>query len=332
MSMLNKNSRVAVFMGGTSGEREVSLASGGAVCDALRGLGYNVLPVILNRDSLAELNGEKVDVAFIAMHGRFGEDGQLIRLLNKRGIPCTGSTPAACALAMDKVRTKNVLARHGMRTPPYIVLCGDFSSTEADWLIRADIGYPCVLKPTNSGSSIGVSIVRNRKELLGALVKDFASDSHVLIERYIPGREFTCSVIAGRALPLIEVRARRNFYDYHAKYKNGTEYILEHGLSRPLYEKMRKLSVAVHNAVGASGMSRVDMILSEDNVPFVLEINLIPGLTARSLLPKAALEVGIHFGRLCEMLLELALEKPASYNYLGERSATKTPQKIYCAG
>lgn len=321
--MLTKNTRVAVFMGGTSQEREVSLESGTAVCEALTGLGYNVLPVILDQDNLTQLNGKRIDVAFIAMHGRFGEDGQLTRLLGKRGIPCTGSTPVAGALAMDKVKTKKVLCSRGILTPPYIVLCGDFSAIEADWLIRADIGYPCVIKPTDSGSSLGVSIVRNRGELREALMKDFQSKTHVLIERYIPGREFTCSVIAGRALPLIEVRTRRSFFDYHAKYKNGTEFVLKPVVPSSIYEKMRKLGIAVHNAVGASGMSRVDMILSEDNIPFVLEINLIPGLTAKSLLPKAAQALGISFGRLCEMILELALEKTSVYNCRGGRSVPK---------
>ena len=314
--MLTRDTRVAVFMGGTSQERDVSLESGGAVCEALGGIGYDVLPIVLGQDSLAEFNGEKVDVAFIAMHGHFGEDGQLTRLLRKRGIPCTGSGPGACELAMDKVRTKKVLSKHGIPTPPYIVLCGDFTPIEADWLVRVDIGYPCVVKPIDSGSSFGVSIVADRAGLREALRHNFSTTPHVLIERYIPGRELTCSIIAGRALPLVEVRTRRKFYDFSAKYENcGTEYILRPRLASAVNEKIRKLSVAVHNAVGAGAMSRVDLILSEDNIPYVLEINLIPGLTSRSLLPKAARALGISFPRLCEMILELALEGKPSYNY-----------------
>lgn len=318
---MTKDTRIAVFMGGTSAEREVSLDTGAAVCSGLTELGYRVLPVVLNHDSLAELDGEKIDVAFIAMHGRFGEDGQLARLLRKRGIPCSGSSPVASEIAMDKVKTKRILLKHGIPTPPCIVLCGAFTAAEADWLVRADIGYPCVVKPTDGGSSFGVSIVADRAGLRRALRDNFGSTPHVLIERYITGREMTCGIIAGRALPLIEVRPRRKFYDFRAKYENcGTEYVLKPVLTRSVYEKVRKLSVAVHNAIGAGGVSRVDLVLSEDNVPYVLEINVIPGLTSRSLVPKAARAAGISFPRLCEMILELALEKNPSYNYCGERS------------
>jgi D-alanine-D-alanine ligase len=328
MAVLTKEARVGVFMGGTSEEREVSLKSGEAVCSALTGAGYRVLPVVLNQDSLAELNGEKIDIAFIAMHGRFGEDGQLTRLLRRRGICCTGSNPDCCATAMDKVRTKRVLQKHGIPTPPYIVLCGDFSTTEADWLVRADIGYPCVVKPVDSGSSFGVSIAADRAGLHRALKENFGTAPHVLIERHIPGRELTCGILAGRALPLIEIKPKARFFDFDAKYRNkGTEYILKPRLAKSVSEKIRKLSMAVHNALGAGAMSRVDLILSEDNVPYVLEINLIPGLTQRSLLPKAARGLGITFPRLCEMVLELALEDNASYNYGGGWSGQEAEAK-----
>jgi D-alanine-D-alanine ligase len=316
--VLTKDTKIGVFMGGTSEEREVSLKSGKAVCAALTELGYNVLSVVLSQDNLAELNGEKLDVAFIAMHGRFGEDGQLTRLLNRRGICCTGSSPIACATAMDKVKTKKILQKHGIPTPPYIVLCGDFTSIEADWLVRADIGYPCVVKPVDSGSSYGVSIAADRNGLRKALQKNSSSNPHVLIERCISGREMTCSVLAGRALPLIEIRSKTRFFDFDAKYRNnGTEYILKPRLAKSVRERILKLCVAVHNALGAGAMSRVDFILSEDNVPYVLEANLIPGLTQRSLLPKAARALGITFPRLCEMILELALEEGSLYNYRG---------------
>jgi D-alanine-D-alanine ligase len=315
-------------MGGTSEEREISLKSGEAVCSALTKLGYSVLPLVLNQDSLAELNGEKLDVGFIAMHGRFGEDGQLTRLLHRRGVCCTGSTPAACATAMDKVKTKKILKKHGIPTPPYIVLCGDFTTIEADWLVRADIGYPCVVKPVDSGSSFGVSIVADRKGLHRALKKNTSSTPHILIERYIQGREMTCSILAGRALPLIEIKPKTRFFDYDAKYKNnGTEYILKPKLLKSVKEKIRKLCVAVHNALGAGALSRVDFILSEDNVPYVLEINLIPGLTQRSLLPKSARALGITFPRLCEMILELALEEASLYNCRGGWSDQETEGK-----
>ncbi len=318
MGILTKDTRIGVFMGGASEEREVSLKSGEAVCNALTELGYRVLPVVLSQDSLAELNGEKLDVAFIAMHGRFGEDGQITRLLRRRGICCTGSSSAASAIAMDKVKTKKILKRHGIPTPPYIVLCGDFTTIEADWLVRADIGYPCVVKPVDGGSSIGVSIAADREGLHRALQMISGNVPHVLIERYIPGRELTCGILAGRALSVIEIKPRTRFFDFDAKYKNsGTEYILQPKLPKSVIDKMRKLSVAVHNALGAGAMSRIDLILSEDNVPYVLEANLIPGLTQRSLLPKSARNLGITFPRLCEMILELALEESSSYNYRG---------------
>jgi D-alanine-D-alanine ligase len=326
--VLRKDMTVGVFMGGTSREREVSLESGTAVCQALSGLGYRVVPVVLNQDSLAELNGQQLDVAFIAMHGRFGEDGSLTRLLKKRGIPCTGSSALSCEIAMDKVKTKKILMKHGIPTPPFIVLCGDFTTTEADWLVRADIGYPCVVKPIDDGSSFGVSIAEDRAGLHRALKDNFGTTPHVLIERFIQGREITCSILAGRALPPIEVRPKRRFYDFRAKYEScGTEYILKPKMSNQTYEKVRRLAVAVHNAIGATALSRVDMILSEDNVPYVLEINMIPGLTSRSLLPKAARALDISFPRLCEMILELALERIPSYNYPGETSGCKESEE-----
>ncbi len=321
MARLTKEARIAVFMGGTSRERGISLQTGKAVVRALRTRGYNVTPIVLDHDNLSQLNSHKIDIAFLAMHGRFGEDGQLTRLLRERGIPCTGSTPEASALAMDKVRTKKVLQRHGIPTPPYIVLCGDFTTAEADWLARADIGYPCVLKPVADGSSFGISIVRDRDGLDKALATCLKSGPHALIERYIPGRELTCGILAGRALPLIEIKPKHKFYDFDAKYYDcGTEYILKPKLTRATYEKVSKLAVAVHNSLGAGALSRVDLILSEDKIPYVLEANLIPGMTSKSLVPKAARALGISFGRLCEMILDLALEADTAYNYFGEAS------------
>jgi len=331
--MLSKDMTVGVFMGGTSDEREISLQTGKAVCKALDELGYGVYPVVLNQDSLAELNGRKIDIGFIAMHGKFGEDGQLTRLLKKRRIPYTGSSSVACELAMDKVKTKKILNRHGIPTPPYIVLCGDFTPIEADWLVRVDIGYPCVIKPVAGGSSFGISIVHDREELRKALKETSEESPHVLIERYIPGREITCGILAGRALPLIEVKPKHKFYDYSAKYDNcGTEYILKPKMSKTVYDRIRKVAVAVHNALRAGALGRVDMILSEDNIPYVLEENLVPGMTSKSLLPKAARSLGISFQRLCEMILELALERKPSYNYTGGRNAEKKSWQKKAAG
>lgn len=311
--------KIGVFMGGTSDEREISLLSGNAVLSALRELGYDAVPIVLNSDSLAALNGTHIDIAFIAMHGRFGEDGGLAELLERRGIPYTGSAPEGGRTAMNKVMTKWRFEERGIPTPPYLVLQGGFTPVEADWLIGEEFGYPCVTKPVASGSSIGVTIVENPSQLEDALKIAQGADFEVLAEKYIAGREFTCAVLADRPLPLIELKPRSRFFDFKAKYEDKeTEYIVNPDLSERKKRELQSLALAAHRAVGAKDFSRTDMILDKLGQPWVLEVNTIPGLTGKSLLPKSARAVGIEFPRLCEMILELALDKAREKNVVGQ--------------
>jgi D-alanine-D-alanine ligase len=309
MRALTKKKKIGVFMGGTSEEKEISLLSGEAVIAALKELGYNAVPVVLNDDSLAALDRSHIDVAFIAMHGKFGEDGELASLLEEKGIPYTGSKPLSSRVAMNKVMAKWRFEEEGIPTPAYLALEGNFTSTEADWLIRQEFGYPCVVKPVASGSSIGVTILENAGQLPDALTKASGTEHEVLVEKYIAGREITCGILADRPLPLIELKPRSRFFDFHAKYEDpGTEHIVNPDLSEAIKMELQSLALAAHNAVGAKDFSRVDMILDNSNQPWVLEVNTIPGLTNKSLFPKAAKALGIDFPHLCEMLTEMAFK------------------------
>lgn len=308
--MERKRIVVGVIMGGTSSEREISLKTGKSVANALSEAGYTVKEIVLNEDSVEPIEKEKIDVAFIAMHGKFGEDGELARLLEERKIPYTGSGPEGAKVAMDKVLTKKAFNAFGVPTAEYIVLDSSVSSEEADWFIKRHLnGYPVVVKPAREGSSVGISIVDMRSELQDALVKAFGFDNKILVEKYISGREVTCGILDGRPLPLVELRPSRRFFDFKAKYQDpGTLYIINPHLEPRLYRLCQEVALCAHIAVGARDFSRVDMILQERKI-FVLEVNTIPGLTERSLLPKAAAAIGVDYQTLCIKMLEMALRR-----------------------
>ncbi len=301
---------IGVLMGGPSEEREVSIKSGRAVAEALRKAGLRVEEILLAGRDLRELDGRRIDIAFIAMHGEFGEDGTLARLLEERGIPYTGSDPDASRLAMDKIAAKRAFEAFGIPTPPYIVVNGTLDPWEADWFVHTELdGYPVVVKPASNGSSIGISIVDTRDGLRHAIGAALAHDRRVLIERYIAGRELTCGVIENRPLPLVEMRPSRRFFDYRAKYQDqGTIYSVAPRMDPRLYRLCQEAALCAHIAVGARDFSRVDLILS-GRKPFILEVNTIPGLTERSLLPKAAASVGMDFVSLCKRMVEMAAKR-----------------------
>lgn len=306
----DKSVVVGVIMGGTSSEREVSLKTGNGVADALESAGYIVKRFVLDDENIDVLDGEDVDVVFIAMHGRFGEDGELPRLLEERGIPYTGTAPEGAKVAMDKVLTKKAFEAFGIPFPHYIVLDAGVRYEEADWFIKRHLGgYPVVIKPAREGSSIGVNIVEMRGGLEVALDDAFGYDNKVLVEEYIKGRELTCGILDGRALPLIETRPSRLFFDYRAKYRDpGTLFIVNPRLEPRLYRLCQEVALCANIAVGARDFSRVDLILS-DRKPYVLEVNTIPGLTARSLLPRAAASIGVDYQTLCVRMLDMALRR-----------------------
>lgn len=299
--------RVAVVMGGVSCERDVSLRSGRCVAAALQQKGYEVVPIDLCCESIDEIVAVRPDVVFIALHGEFGEDGTIQALLEQAGLAFTGSGAVASRLGMDKVAAKRCFITHGVSTPPFRLI-----SKLDTWgqLGRAmgEIGLPLVVKPLRQGSSIGVAIVEEIEAVVSALRDAFAYGDEVLLEQKIEGRELTVGVLAERALPIIEVRPRRPFFDREAKYVDpATLYITAPELDELTYGVVQDVAVRAHLAIGARDFSRVDLILAEDGRPFVLEVNTIPGLTERSLLPLAAQVAGLSFAELCDSIVRMAL-------------------------
>ena len=299
--------RVAVLYGGPSAEREVSLVSGKEVADALRQRGYKGVSLIdVGRDLPGQLRKRRVDVVFNALHGKIGEDGCVQGLLEVMGIPYTGSGVTASALCMDKVLTKEVLVRNRVPTPPYRVVSGDGEAA-------AKLPLPAVVKPRAEGSSIGVTIVRRRRDLAPALRKACRSDRDALVERYVAGREITVGLLNGEALGVTEIRPAKGFYDFKTKYTSGmASHVFPAPLPGMLYRKAMRLAARACAALGCEGAPRVDFRLSREQRLYVLEVNTLPGMTPLSLLPEIAAGVGIDFGGLVERILERASLKNAA--------------------
>lgn len=300
---------VGVLMGGTSGEREVSIRSGAAVSRALGGLGYKVIDVDIRSETGRELDGHDLDVAFIALHGRFGEDGRLQRLLDGRKIPYTGSGPDASRTAMDKIESKRLFKLRGVDTPPHRVIARGDSSTLLEQCARA-LGYPVVIKPRAEGSSIGVTLHRDCSTLAAGAEECFRHDAIGIMEKFIAGREFTVGLLDGKTLPIIEMKTARGFFDFEAKYADpGTQYAVDPAMGDLERRRVLRAAKEAYDSLGCEGMGRVDLILTSMCSVHVLEVNTIPGMTERSLLPKAALAAGIGFPQLCQRLTEGAFHK-----------------------
>jgi len=298
-------SRIGVLLGGLSSEREVSVRTGEAVLTALRARGHDAIPVYVDSDIDVALRQEKIDVAFIALHGRGGEDGCIQGLLETMGIPYTGSDVLASALAMHKGKAKELFRLHNLPTPAYYVVTAD----QADDLmgVHGDFGYPCVVKPISEGSSVGVAMCATPDELTSAVERALRFDDEVLVERYIQGKEVSVAVLDGRALGAVEIAPRAGFYDYANKYTKGaTDYFVPPRISPERYRGVLAQAMRAHAAIGCRGATRVDMMVSDAGNEFILEINTVPGLTPTSLLPKIAEAAGIDFGELCERMLASA--------------------------
>lgn len=296
-----KQKTIAVLMGGLSAEREVSLRTGKAVATALEQAGYRIVALDVSRELPAQLAAAGAEVAFIALHGRFGEDGTVQGLLELLGIPYTGSGVLASSLAIDKVVTKQMLIYHGLPTPAFRVFrAGEDRTT----FLTACGDFPLVVKPAREGSTIGISIVHNRGELEAGFAEALRHDSTVLVEAFIAGAEVTVAVIDGTALPIIQVVPKEGFYDYTNKYTVGrTEYLLPAPLATAVYARLQQAAVAAYQAIGCSGAARIDFMVRGEEI-FCLEVNTIPGMTETSLLPKAAAHVGIPFGELAQRILD----------------------------
>ncbi|HJV50416.1 MAG TPA: D-alanine--D-alanine ligase [Noviherbaspirillum sp.] len=304
--------KVGVLYGGRSAEREVSLMSGAGVLQALQSRGVDAHGFDPAVRSIAELAGEKFDRVFIALHGRYGEDGTLQGVLEQLGIPYTGSGVMASAIGMDKVMTKRVWLNHGLPTPRFLVLdshgtCGD----ELD-KVPGQLGLPFMLKAPHEGSTIGISKVTSASEMQSGFAHCAKYDEAVLAEEFITGRELTVPVLGAgrnaRALPIVEIRAPQGNYDYQNKYfSDDTKYLCPAPLGEALTKRIQKIAVAAYNALGCSGWARVDFMLrATDNEPFLLEINTSPGMTGHSLVPMAAKAAGVSYEDLCVEILRSA--------------------------
>jgi len=299
--------RVAVLMGGQTSERDISLISGKAVAEALASRDYQVSSIDINgRIKLEErLSDEKIDVAFIALHGRYGEDGSVQRLLEKLKIAYTGSGVTASFLALNKIEAKKIFQAKNISTPPFFSL--NNPQSYKPFLKRAPFEFPWVIKPAAEGSSIGLSVIEEGESLDKAVKFASSYGEKILVEKYIAGREITVGILDEYPLPVLEVVPKRKFYDYKAKYTKGeSEYLVPAPIELKIYQEIQMVALAAHQALGCEGMSRVDMRLDSQNKPYVLEVNTIPGLTELSLLPKAARAIGVSFPDLCCILVTLA--------------------------
>jgi D-alanine-D-alanine ligase len=309
-------SRVAVLKGGSSLERQVSLRSGGRVEDALERLGHEVVPVDVGADMISRLRAAAPDVAFVAMHGRDGEDGTVQELLEILGIPYTGSGVLACSRTIDKVLTKHLLIEAGLPTPEFF----SFNETAFERLgagqtlpaIEERLDFPIVVKPARGGSALGIKFASTAADVPGALVNAFSYDDRVLLERYVAGRDLAVSILDGVALPIVEaVPVEEDFYDFEARYEIGrTQFVCPAALPDEVTERAQEIALSVYRVLGCFGFGRVDLMLEEATGElYVLEANAIPGLTETSLLPQAAEAGGISFDAMVARVLELAFER-----------------------
>lgn len=305
--------RVGVVMGGLSAEREVSLNTGAGVLAALQESGWDAVAIDWKPgDNLARLLEEaKVAVVWNALHGTYGEDGAVQGLTSCLGIACTGSGILASALAMDKVMSKRIFESNGVPTPRWRLLPSAQEGGPADGsdgpAALADWPLPCVIKPANEGSSVGVSVVEDRASLAAAVALARQHHGPVLVEDYIAGTEVFVGILDGEVLGSVEVRPAGKFYDYEAKYKrNDTTYLIPPELPSSVVERAQSLALAAYKALGCSGHSRPDLRITPSGEAFVLEVNTLPGMTKTSLLPKIAKSVGMSYATLCERILASA--------------------------
>ena len=293
-----KYKKVAVLMGGPSAEREVSLRSGAAVAKGLRQAGYDVQEIDVKA---YEVNiPSEIEAVFIAMHGEFGEDGQIQQILQDQGMPFTGSGPESSKASFDKVLSKKIFIRNNIPTPRYELLNAGGQAT---------LPLPVVVKPARQGSSIGVHKVETGLEWSAAFMDALKYDANVIVEEFIKGRELTVGIVCGRVLPVIEIVAPDHWYDFEAKYKytkGKTDYLVPAPISKKATTECQKLAMDVFKSLGCEGMGRIDFLMTADEKLYALELNNIPGFTETSLLPKSAASAGISFPELCDMIMQSA--------------------------
>jgi D-alanine-D-alanine ligase len=308
-------SRVAVLKGGRSLERQVSLRSGARVQDALERLGHDVIPIDAGTDLISRLRDAAPEVAFVAMHGRDGEDGTIQELLEILGVPYTGSGVLACIRAMDKVLAKHLMLEDGIPTPEFFAFnetaFRELGAADALQAIEERLDFPIVVKPAGQGSALGIKFARTAADVPGALVAAFSYDDKVLLERHVPGRDLAVSILDGEALPVVEaVPQVDDFYDFESRYEIGrTSFVCPADLPETASARAEELALRTYRLLGCYGFGRVDLMLDPEGELFVLEANPIPGLTETSLLPQAAEAAGIGFDELVGRILELAFAR-----------------------
>jgi D-alanine-D-alanine ligase len=306
---LLERKRIGVIMGGSSSEREVSLRSGAAVAEALTARGHEVIRFLLGEtfgpEVVTALTRARLDAAFLALHGRLGEDGCVQGLLEIAQIPYTGSSVLASALAMDKLKAKELFRLHNVPTPPYYTLdAKDAGELEAT---HSSFGFPVIVKPRGEGSSLGVSRANDAQELARAVAHALEFDDVVIVERFVQGIEVDVGILDGRVLGAIEIAPKKGIYDYEAKYTPGmTDYFMPARLSPARLLGIQNLALRAARALGTTGAVRVDLLVTSGENEYVLEVNTLPGMTQTSLLPKIAASAGYDFGDLCEAILETA--------------------------
>jgi D-alanine-D-alanine ligase len=302
-----QNLKIGVLMGGNAAEREISLKSGGAVLQALQSAGLNAEGFdVIDFESLVSA-AQQVDLCFIALHGRWGEDGVVQAILQSLGKPYSGSGVTASAIAMDKLRTKLLWQGAGILTPKFIWVS---KNAPFSWkrFHQAGLGFPAIVKPSHEGSSIGMRKVESESELEEAIVYAQNYDNEVVVEQWITGREFTAAILGDETLPLIELKTDHAFYDFDAKYQSdSTQYLCPVSLPEAVQKRIQKEAMHAFQTVGAEGWGRIDVMLDDEMTPYYIELNTVPGMTDHSLVPMAAKHAGIDFETLVQRILDLAL-------------------------
>lgn len=298
-----KGKTIAVVMGGISHEKEVSVRTGTGIAAALKERGHTVIPMVVGDDALHQIQVARPDIVFIALHGRFGEDGTIQGALEMMHIPYTGSDVCASAVAMNKVMTKRLAHTVGVNCPTEAVF-DSTRETVSDFVTHAKLSYPVIVKPNREGSTVGMTIVRNAAALTTALTEAAALDSTVLIEEFIEGPEVTVGILCGDPLPVLEIVPKSGFYDYSSKYTKGaTDYICPARIEATVAATVQDWTQRVYDILGCRGVARADFMISKNGTPYFLEINTIPGMTETSLVPKAAAHIGISYADICERVL-----------------------------
>lgn len=313
-SSIDKNTKIGVLYGGLSSEREVSLRSGNNCYDALKRLGYkNTIKIDVQKDIGVKLAENKIDIAFLALHGTFGEDGCIQGLLEILGIPYSGSRVLASAMAMNKATSKNIFAANDIPIIPSVNFsCAEVNNGIAGKLDSIQLKFPVMVKPLSEGSSVGMAKINQSTDLYKAVVEAGQFRDGVMIEEYLIGQQLTIGVLDINkdtiATPILELRTKTEWYDYEAKYTEGmTEFILPAEINAEATKKAQELAVKAHKALGCKGVSRADFILKDNNTPYILEVNTLPGMTNLSDLPAQAKCMGIEYDTLVDILLHSSL-------------------------